>query len=167
MKVKKQTFVLLLTVLIGIPTISAQSKQERDKTMEKVVRKIITSKDYKLKVDTYMVAQESPTSVNFCSTIEIKNDSIFSNLLYPGQNYIPYSNRGGELYFQAPIEKYALDIDKKGNTRIKIATRTLVNKIDFKIIVYPNGSTYINVNIQHCQSVIYLGKLEAKNSSFD
>ena len=36
MKVKKQTFVLLLTVLIGIPTISAQSKQERDKTMEKV-----------------------------------------------------------------------------------------------------------------------------------
>ena len=52
MKVKKQTFVLLLTVLIGIPTISAQSKQERDKTMEKVVRKIITSKDYKLKVDT-------------------------------------------------------------------------------------------------------------------
>lgn len=37
MKVKKQTFVLLLTVLIGIPTISAQSKQERDKTMEKVV----------------------------------------------------------------------------------------------------------------------------------
>ena len=148
MKVKKQTFVLLLTVLIGIPTISAQSKQERDKTMEKVVRKIITSKDYKLKVDTYMVAQESPTPVNFCSTIEIKN-------------------RGGELYFQAPIEKYALDIDKKGNTRIKIATRTLVNKIDFKIIVYPNGSTYINVNIQHCQSVIYLGKLEAKNSSFD
>lgn len=113
MKVKKQTFVLLLTVLIGIPTISAQSKQERDKTMEKVVRKIITSKDYKLKVDTYMVAQESPTPVNFCSTIEIKNDSIFSNLLYPGQNYIPYSNRGGELYFQAPIEKYALDIDKK------------------------------------------------------
>lgn len=77
MKVKKQTFVLLLTVLIGIPTISAQSKQERDKTMEKVVRKIITSKDYKLKVDTYMVAQESPTPVNFCSTIEIKNDSIF------------------------------------------------------------------------------------------
>ena len=114
-----------------------------------------------------MCIRDSPTPVNFCSTIEIKNDSIFSNLLYPGQNYIPYSNRGGELYFQAPIEKYALDIDKKGNTRIKIATRTLVNKIDFKIIVYPNGSTYINVNIQHCQSVIYLGKLEAKNSSFD
>ena len=116
---------------------------------------------------SYMVAQESPTPVNFCSTIEIKNDSIFSNLLYPGQNYIPYSNKGGTLYFQAPIAKYALDIDKKGNTRIKVATRTLMNKIDFKILIYPNGSAYINVNIQHCQSVIYLGKLEAKNSSLD
>ena len=162
MKVKKQILVLLLTVLIGVPTISAQSKQERDKTMEKIVRKIITSKDYKIKVDTYMVAQESLTPVNFCSMIEIKNDSIFSSLLYPGQNYIPYSNRGGELYFQAPIKKYALDIDKKGNARIKIAPRTLMNKIDFKILIYPNGSAYINVNIQHCQSVIYLGKLDIK-----
>ena len=162
MKVKKQILVLLLTVLIGIPIISAQSKQERDKTMEKIVRKIITSKDYKIKVDTYMIAQESLTPVNFCSMIEIKNDSIFSSLLYPGQSYIPYSNRGGELYFQAPIEKYALDIDKKGNTRIKVATRTSMNKIDFKILIYPNGGAYIKVNIQHCQSVIYLGKLDIK-----
>ena len=63
---------------------------------------------------------------------------------------------------EAPIKKYALDIDKKGNARIKIATRTLMNKIDFKILIYPNGSAYINVNIQHCQSVIYLGKLDIK-----
>ena len=54
MKVKKQILVLLLTVLIGVPTISAQSKQERDKTMEKIVRKIITSKDYNLNSATLL-----------------------------------------------------------------------------------------------------------------
>ena len=45
-------------------------------------------------------------------SIEIKNDSIFSDLFYLGQADIPY-RRGAELYFQAPLKKYTVDIDKK------------------------------------------------------
>ena len=36
----------------------------------------------------------------------------FLDLLYLGQADIPY-RRGAELYFQAPLKKYTMDIDKK------------------------------------------------------
>ena len=108
---------------MGVPTLSAQSKREQ---RAEAVSNIIRSKNYKIYVDTYIPPYRDPIQLDYLDLIEIKNDSVFSNLLYLEASDIPYSDRGNQLIFQAPIKKYAVNIDKKGNAHIKFSTRTAV-----------------------------------------
>ena len=51
MRTNEQIFILFLVMLVGASTLSAQNKKEYN---SEVVNKIITSKDYKISVDTYI-----------------------------------------------------------------------------------------------------------------
>ena len=110
MKTKRQIFILLVVVLAGILTLSAQNRKEQ---RAEVVRNIISSKNYKIYVDTYIPPYRDPKQLNYLDSIEIKNDLVFSDLLYLEESDIPYSDRGNQLIFQAPIKKYVMDIDEK------------------------------------------------------
>lgn len=159
MKAKKQIFVLFLTMLVGIPILSAQSKKEQKKQKAEVIKKIITSRDYRISVDTYINPHRDPILLDESdNSIEIRNDSIFSNLLYLGQTDIPY-RRGAELYFQAPLKKYTMDIDKKRNAHIKFSANTTNGNCNFYIKVYSNGSASIYITLQQGESVNFLGEL--------
>ena len=83
MKVKRQILVLFLTMLVGIPILSAQSTKEQTKQKAEVVGKIVTSKVYKINVGTCILPCKAPILLNESDySIEIKNDSIFSDLLF-------------------------------------------------------------------------------------
>ncbi|MEY8686871.1 DUF4251 domain-containing protein [Bacteroides sp. AN502(2024)] len=160
MKVKKQIFVLFLTMLVGIPILSAQNKKEQK---AEVVKKIIISRDYRISVDTYIHPRRDPILLDeFDNSIEIRNDSIFSNLLYLEQADIPYGRRGAELFFQAPLKKYTMDIDKKKNVHIKFLANTTIGNCNFYIKVYPNGSASIYITLQQGKSANFLGKLNMR-----
>lgn len=156
MKTKKENLYITLGSVSGSSTLSAQSKREQ---RAEAVSNIIRSKNYKIYVDTYIPPYRDPIQLDYLDLIEIKNDSVFSNLLYLEASDIPYSDRGNQLIFQAPIKKYAVNIDKKGNAHIKFSTRTAVDYFNFKIEVYSNGSANISVTMQHNQSVSFLGEL--------
>ena len=47
MKKKKQIFMLLLALLVGLP-LSAQSKQEKKEQKKEAVKKLIASENYKI-----------------------------------------------------------------------------------------------------------------------
>ena len=53
MKKKKQIFMLLLALLVGLP-LSAQSKQEKKEQKKEAVKKLIASENYKIDVRTAM-----------------------------------------------------------------------------------------------------------------
>ena len=159
MKTNKQILILFLIMLIGAPILSAQSKKEYN---PEVIEKIVASGDYKINVGTYMPPSGEYIELNYLDSIEIKNDSVFSDLLYLEESDIPYSDRGNQLIFQAPIKKYVMDIDEKGNARICFSTRTTADYFNFKIEVYSNGSANINVTMQHNQSVNYMGELDMR-----
>ena len=109
MKAKKQIFVLFLTMLVGIPILFAQNKKEQKKQKVEVARNIIASKNYRIDVDTYIHPDRDPILLDGAdNSIEIRNDSVFSTLLYLGQVDIPYGRRGAELFFQAPLKKMKL-----------------------------------------------------------
>ena len=147
-------------MLIGAPILSAQSKKEYN---PEVIEKIVASGDYKINVGTYMPPSGEYIELDYPeNSIEIKNDSVFSDLLYLEESDIPYSDRGNQLIFQAPIKKYVMDIDEKGNARICFSTRTTADYFNFKIEVYSNGSANINVTMQHNQSVNYMGELDMR-----
>ena len=160
MKTNKQILILFLIMLIGAPILSAQSKKEYN---PEVIEKIVASGDYKINVGTYMLPSGEYIELDYPeNSIEIKNDSVFSDLLYLEESDIPYSDRGNQLIFQAPIKKYVMDIDEKGNARICFSTRTTADYFNFKIEVYSNGSANINVTMQHNQSVNYMGELDMR-----
>ena len=160
MKTNKQILILFLIMLIGAPILSAQSKKEYN---PEVIEKIVASGDYKINVGTYMPPSGEYIELDYPeNSIEIKNDSVFSDLLYLEESDIPYSDRGNQLIFQAPIKKYVMDIDEKGNARICFSTRTTADYFNFKIEVYSNGSANINVTMQHNQSVNYMGELDMR-----
>ena len=161
MKVKRQILVLFLTMLVEIPILSAQSKKEQKKQKAEVVGKIVTSKVYKINVGT-CIPCKAPILLNESDySIEIKNDSIFSDLLYLGQADIPY-RRGAELYFQAPLKKYTMDIDKKKNAHIKFSANTTIGNCNFYIKVYSNGSASIYITLQQGKSINFLGELNMR-----
>ena len=151
MKTKRKIFILLWVVLVGVPTLSAQSKREQ---RAEAVSNIIRSKNYKIYVDTYIPPYRDPIQLDYLDLIEIKNDSIFSDLFYLGQADIPY-RRGAELYFQAPLKKYTVDIDKKKNAHIKFSANTTIGNCNFYIKVYSNGSASIYITLQQGKSIIF------------
>ena len=139
------------------PILSAQSKKEYN---PEVIEKIVASGDYKINVGTYMPPSGEYIELDYPeNSIEIKNDSVFSDLFFVEESDIPYSGRGNELRFQVPLKKYTMDIDRKGNTHINFSVRTKVDKFNFKVVVYFDGRAIVNVFMQHHQSVSFLGEL--------
>lgn len=167
MKVEKRILVLLLTLLVEIPILSGQSKKEQRKQKAEAVVNIIASEVYKIDVGTCILPHEAPILLDESYySIEIKNDSIFSDLLYLSQADMPYM-RGAELYFRAPLKKYTMDIDKKRNAHIKFSANTTIGNCNFYIKVYSNGSANIYITLQRGKSINFLGELNMQREEME
>lgn len=105
MKKKKQIFMLLLALLVGLPTLSAQSKQEKKEQKKEAVKKLIASENYKIDVRTAMPMRGRSIPLTSPYSLEIRNDSVISYLPYFGRAYsIPYGGGDG-LNFRAPLKE--------------------------------------------------------------
>ena len=155
MRTKKQIFMLLLALLVGIPTLSAQSKKEKKEQKKEAVKKLIESENYKIDVNTAM-----PLTSSY--SLEIRNDSVISYLPYYGRAYsIPYGGGDG-LNFKAVLKEYSMEMDKKGNAVIEFIARNPEDRYEYRVKVFPNGSASIDVNMQNRQSISFQGELYIK-----
>ena len=87
MRTKKQIFMLLLALLVGIPTLSAQSKKEKKEQKKEAVKKLIESENYKIDVNTAMPMRGRSIPLTSSYSLEIRNDSVISYLPYYGRAY--------------------------------------------------------------------------------
>ena len=133
MRTKKQIFMLLLALLVGIPTLSAQqSKKEKKEQKKEAVRQLIVSEDYKIDVNTAMPMRGRSIPLTSQYSLQIRNDSVFSYLPYYGRAYsVPYGGGSG-LIFNAPLKEYTMDMDKKGNAVIKFSARSPEDFFEFR-----------------------------------
>ena len=123
MRTKKQIFMLLLALLVGIPTLSAQSKKEKKEQKKEAVKKLIESENYKIDVNTAMPMRGRSIPLTSSYSLEIRNDSVISYLPYYGRAYsIPYGGGDG-LNFKAVLKEYSMEMDKKGNAVIEFIAR--------------------------------------------
>lgn len=163
MRTKKQIFILLLALLAGIPTLSAQSKKEKKEQKKEAVKKLIASENYKIDVQTALPMRGRSIPLTSPYSLEIRNDSVISYLPYFGRAYsIPYGGGDG-LNFRAPLKEYSMEMDKKGNAVIKFIARNPEDRFEFRAKVYSNGSTSIDVNMQNRQSISFQGELDMKD----
>lgn len=157
-KSKRICFTILLS-FIGASIASAQSKKEKRKQKELIVKEIVESENYKIDVTTayprrgHMVPLTSPYS------LEIRNDSVFSHLPYFGRAYsIPYGGGSG-LMFKAPIEKYQMIYNKHGVAKAELTAHSEEDKIKFYFTISPNGSSNIDATMQQRESIRFSGEL--------
>ena len=163
MKMKKQILMLLLAMLAGIPTLSAQTKKEKKEQKKEAVRQLIVSENYKIDVNTAMPMRGRNITLSSPYSLEIRNDSVFSYLPYYGRAYsVPYGGGSG-LIFNAPLKEYTMDLDKKGNAVIKFSARSPEDFFEFSAKVFSNGTASIDVIMQNRQSISYRGELDTEN----
>lgn len=162
MRTKKQIFMLLLALLVGIPTLSAQSKKEKKEQKKEAVKKLIESENYKIDVNTAMPMRGLSIPLTSSYSLEIRNDSVISYLPYYGRAYsIPYGGGDG-LNFKAVLKEYSMKMDKKGNAVIEFIARNPEDRYEYRVKVFPNGSASIDVNMQNRQSISFQGELYIK-----
>ena len=162
MRTKKQIFMLLLALLVGIPTLSAQSKKEKKEQKKEAVKKLIESENYKIDVNAAMPMRGRSIPLTSSYSLEIRNDSVISYLPYYGRAYsIPYGGGDG-LNFKAVLKEYSMEMDKKGNAVIEFIARNPEDRYEYRVKVFPNGSASIDVNMQNRQSISFQGELYIK-----
>ena len=162
MRTKKQIFMLLLALLVGIPTLSAQSKKEKKEQKKEAVKKLIESENYKIDVPPAMPMRGRSIPLTSSYSLEIRNDSVISYLPYYGRAYsIPYGGGDG-LNFKAVLKEYSMEMDKKGNAVIEFIARNPEDRYEYRVKVFPNGSASIDVNMQNRQSISFQGELYIK-----
>lgn len=99
MKTRKQILMLLLVMLAGIPTLSAQTKKEKKEQKKEAVRQLIVSEDYKIDVNTAMPMRGRSIPLTSQYSLQIRNDSVFSYLPYYGRAYsVPYGGGSGLIF---------------------------------------------------------------------
>lgn len=160
MKTKNQILMVLLLLMIGIPTLSAQSKKEKKAQKKEAVKELIVSENYKIDVDRALPMQGKSVSLSSPYSLEIRNDSVFSHLPYYGRAYsIPYGGGSG-LIFKEAIKEYKMEMDNKGRARIQFTARIPEDNYDFRVTVYDNGSANIDVTMQNRQSISFTGEVD-------
>ena len=82
MKMKKQILMLLLALLVGLPTLSAQSKKEKKEQKKEAVKELIVSENYKIDVNTAMPMRGRSIPLTSLYSLEIFT-LLWSGLQYP------------------------------------------------------------------------------------
>ncbi len=125
-----------------------------------MVKQEIASQSYKINISTALPMQGRNIPLTSPYFLEIKNDTVISHLPYFGRAYrIPYDGGDG-LDFKAQLKDYTVDTDKKGNIQIKFSTRTIEDLFEYRIKIYDNGSSNIDVSMQNRQGISFIGDME-------
>lgn len=150
-----------LLMVMGVSTLSAQSRKERREQKRQEIEKVVASGHYKIAVNMALPARGRSVSLTSPYSLEIRNDSVISYLPYYGRAYsVPYGGGKG-LNFKAPITEYSLERDRKNRTQVKFSARNEEDTFDFRISIFGNGSSTIWVNMRNRQSISFYGDIEA------
>ena len=63
------------------------------------------------------------------------------------------------LTFNAPIDQYTMSMGKRGAAKINFTAKSPEDQFKFRITIYSNGSSSIDVDMQNRESISFSGDL--------
>ena len=151
MKTNKLILLGLICLTVAMPT-TAQNRNEKKERTERAVKEAIAAKP--------MRGGSRNLTTNY--TLEIRNDSVFSYLPYFGVAYnAPYGG-GKSLNFNASITGYTTRALKKGKIQIDFKTRSDEDNYEYRLTIFPDGSTSIHVQPMNKQSISFTGEMDTE-----
>ena len=119
----------------------------------------IESENYRIDINTAYPRRGRMIPLTSIYSVTIRNDSVFSQLPYFGRAYsIPYGGGQG-LMFNAPIDQYTMSMGKRGAAKINFTAKSPEDQFKFRITIYSNGSSSIDVDMQNRESISFSGDL--------
>ena len=160
MKTNRRIMLLILFIAgTGIFTLQAQNREERKELKEQTVKEKIESENYRIDINTAYPRRGRMIPLTSIYSVTIRNDSVFSQLPYFGRAYsIPYGGGQG-LMFNAPIDQYTMSMGKRGAAKINSTAKSPEDQFKFRITIYSNGSSSIDVDMQNRESISFSGDL--------
>lgn len=161
MKASKCMLLGMIFIIAASPA-TAQSRSEKKAQTERAVKQAIDSKNFVIDVDYMqpMKGNSRPLTSNY--SLKVKNDSVFSYLPYFGVAYSAPYGGGKGLIFNAPVSEYQTEYLKKGKVRISFDTRNEEDYYQYRLTIFPNGSTSISVQPNRKQAISFTGNMDIK-----
>lgn len=162
MRLKRLVGVLGIALICTGQSLFAQSKQERKEQREMEVKETVESGRFT--IDVNRAVPMSGRSVNLTSpySLELRGDSVISYLPYYGRAYSAPYGGGKGLNFQEQASEMEQTQKKKGSTELKFRVRTDEDVYAFRVEIFPNGSSTINVTPVNKQGITFYGEIAAK-----
>ena len=122
----------------------------------------LKARDYKISVDRMFPMKGSSKSVSYGYSVEVRNDSLISDLPYIGGAYnVPYGGGKG-LNFKERISSYKESQKNNGQRQIEINVMNEEDTYVYTLKVYDNGSSSIDVQSRQRDHISYSGQMEVK-----
>lgn len=135
------------------------TKQEKREQKEKEVREWIANGDFTVSVDRALPMGGRSIPLTTLYSITLKNDSVFSYLPYFGRAYTAPYGGGNSMDFTKQVTDYDCTYTSKGAAVIQFKAKTNDDHFTFRLQIYPNGSTTIQVTPVNRQSITYYGEI--------
>ena len=144
--------------------VSCATQEERAARKAEQVQKVtaaLNARKYIIDI-TRMIPSKGPAKTVSSYSIEVRNDSLISYLPYFGRAYsVPYGGGNG-LNFSAPITNYKESIKKNGMREIEISVTNSEDTYLYRLGVFDNGSSSLDVQSRHREQISYTGDMVFK-----
>lgn len=153
---RQTIFILIFLSIFGYGDIYSQKRKDRDKEIKSEISEKIKNGEYKLIADiAHPIILNRTVVLDGSYYLEIKNDSVFSNLPYYGRAYsLPYG--GGEgLIFTSTITDYKIKEGKRNTIIASFSSQTEEDFYSFILTFYPTGGAYISVSSNQKQGISF------------
>jgi hypothetical protein len=153
---------LVLAVLLSGCSASKGLTTEEKIAGEATLREAIENRTFTVEVDRAMPMSGSSRMLTSLYSLEINGDEVKSHLPYFGRAYsVPYGGGDG-LIFESTVTDYQSTFDKKGKAVIEFNTKSKEDNCVFRIHIFANGSSSVNVSSTNRQSISFSGKAYPK-----
>lgn len=160
MKFFRFLMVLVVVLLAGGQPSFAQNKAKAKQEQKQAIKEKIESKHFTIDVNRMIPMSGPSKSLTSDYSLKLKGDTLISYLPYFGEAYsIPYGGGKG-LNFEAPITDYSLTWNKKGVAVVKFKARTNEDNFSFRIQIFDNGTSSIQISPINRQSITFYGELD-------
>lgn len=158
---KKYFIALFVVALAACSSLTPLERAERDAKTAQAVETALAERHYKVEILMMNPRRGAAVNVSPDFLLEVRGDTLVSYLPYFGRAYsLPYGGGKG-LNFTAPISEYRTTKERNGATLI---TMKVINEEDvylFRLEIFSNGSTTIDLRPRERESISYSGQMVA------
>lgn len=147
-------------VVCACSTLTNAERAERDAKKAQAVEKALAERHYKVEINMMNPRRGRAVNVSPDFSLEVKGDTLVSYLPYFGRAFsVPYGGGKG-LNFTAPISEYHSAKGRKGATLITMKAVNEEDVYSFRLEIFNNGSTSIDLTARERESISYSGQIE-------